>query len=180
MIGFFFDNKHSREFWMAMEYADRSILPERRRNDYVIAGRDGTVDFGNDTYGTKPIPVTFTFISKNVIDLQKEARKIASWLSGEGLLWFDDEPDVAYTAKVYETVTAEQIIRTKRVTVVFECQPFAKSIHFLQSVHNGVSSGHIMDIFSHGTVPTPVIIIITNTGSTNINNIVIRRRALNR
>ena len=182
MIGFFFNNRHSREFWLAMEVASRPLLPELRRNDYEISGRHGTVSFGGETYTTRQIPVDIWIIEENIRDLQVLAREIAFWLGGgnKGILWFDDEPDKAYDAVVYAAVDTDQIIRTKRATVIFECQPFAKSIHFLQSVHNGVSSGHVMNIFSNGTVPTPARIIITNTGTINTDNIVIRRRALNR
>ena len=182
MIGFFFNNRHSREFWLAMENAHRPLLPPLRRNDYEITGRHGTVDFGGETYGTKQISVEICFVSDNVRNLQTLSREIAFWLGGgnKGILWFDDEPDKAYDAVVYEAVDTDQIIRTKRASVIFECQPFAKSIHFLQSVHNGVSSGHVMNIFSNGTVQTPARIIISNTGAINTNNIVIKRRALNR
>jgi len=180
VTGFFFNTQHSRDFWMSMEDAHRPLLPELRRNEYEITGRHGTVSFGGETYGKRYIDVDFVFIDKNVRDLHILARKLAHWLSGEGLLWFDDEPDKAYDAKVYTAVDTDQIVRTKRASVTFECQPFAKSIHFLQSVHGGVSSGHIMHIYSHGTVPTPAIIIITNTGNISTSDIIIRRRALNR
>ena len=182
MIGFFFNNRHSSDFWLSMEDTSRPLLPPLGRNDYPITGRHGTVDFGGETYGMRQITVDICFINNNVKNLQALARDIAFWLGGgnKGILWFDDEPDKAYDAVVYEAVDTDQIIRTKRASIIFECQPFAKSIHFLQSVHNGVSSGHIMKIFSNGTVSTPVRIIITNTGNTSTDNIVIRRRALNR
>jgi len=180
MIGFFFNHRHSRDFWLAMEDAHRPLLPARRRNDYEIAGRHGTTDFGGETYKTRPIPVDIHFISDNVRSLQIAAREIALWLSGKGLLWFDDEPDKAYDAVVYEEIDTEQLIRTKRARVVFECQPLAKTINFLQSVHSGVSSGHVMKISSAGTEATPARIIIRNTGTIDTSSVVIRRRALSR
>ena len=178
MTGFFFNNRHSREFWMAMEDAQRPLLPALRRNDYEITGRHGTVDFGGETYATRQIQIDICFISDNIYNLQAVARDIAFWLSGKGLLWFDDEPDKAFDAVIYESVDTDQLIRTKRSSVVFECQPFAKTINYLQSVHSGASSGHVVDIYSDGTVPTPVIIIIKNTGGLDIENIAIRRRAI--
>jgi predicted phage tail component-like protein len=182
MTGFFFNNRHSREFWLFMENAHRPLLPELRRNDYEISGRHGTVSFGGETYATRQIAVDITFVEKDVTRLQTLAREIAAWLGRgtKGLLWFDDEIGMGYDAVVYEAVDTQQIIRTKRASVVFECQPLAKTIHFLQSIHGDVSSGHIMDVFSNGTMPTPVIIIITNTGAISTNNIRITRRALNR
>ena len=182
MTGFFFNNLHSSDFWLSLEDADRPLLPPLQRNDYKITGRHGTVGFGGETYGMRQITAHICFISDNVRNLQILAREIAFWLGNgsKGILWFDDEPDKAYDAVVYEAVDTDQIIRTKRASVVFECQPFAKSINFLQSVHSGISSGHIMEIFSNGTVSTPARIIITNTGQASTGSIVIRRRALNR
>ena len=181
MIGFFFADKHSREFLMAMEDAERPLLPELRRNDYEIAGRHGTVDFGGETYATRQIPVEICFISDNISNLQTLARKIAHWLSGKGILWFDDEPDKAYDAVVYAAIDTEQLIRTKRASMIFESQPFAKTINFLQSINPGVTSGHTVNIFSNGTQPTPTsIIILQNTGNVAVNNVAITRRALHR
>ena len=180
MTGFFFAGRHSNEFWMAMEDAHRPLLPELRRNDYEISGRHGTIDFGNETRATRPIPVEICFISDNVRNLQTVARDIAFWLSGKGSLRFDDEPGLAYDAVVYDAVDTEQLIRTKRATVVFECQPFAKTINFLQSINPGVASGHTIDILSNGTQPTHGIIIIRNTGDTPITDITVIRRALHR
>ena len=53
MTGFFFANRHSREFnSVVMESAARGLLPSLRRNDYEISGRHGTVDFGGETNNT--------------------------------------------------------------------------------------------------------------------------------
>lgn len=180
MTGFFFADKHSREFWMAMEDASRPLLPELRRNDYEITGRHGTVDFGGETYATRQITVDICFISDNVTNLQETARSISLWLSGSGLLWFDDECHRAYTAKVYMGVDTEQLIRAKRASVVFECQPFARTIHYLQNIHAGVSGGTVIPVESGGTQPTPCLIFVRNTGSTALTNLRITRRALHR
>lgn len=180
MTGFFFANKHSREFWLAMEDAVRPLLPELGRNDYTLTGRHGTVNFGNETYKTRQIAAEICFISDNVRNLQTLAREIAFWLSGKGILFFDDEPDLAYDAIIYQAIDTEQLIRTKRATVVFECQPFAKTIHFLQSLSPSVGNGYTVDITSNGTHPTPGIITIRNTGNVPVTNITITRRALHR
>jgi len=177
MTGFFFANKHSREFYMAMEEAHRPLLPERTRNDYIIAGRHGTVDFNSETYKTRPIPVDICFISDNVQNLQTLAREIAFWLSGKGILYFDDEPGLAYDAVVYQTVNTEQLITAKRATVVFECQPFAKTINFRQSINPEMTGGTVIPVENKGTQATPCLIYVTNTGDTPITNLKITRRA---
>ena len=179
MIGFFFADKHSREFnLVAMEDAKRGLLPSLRRNDYEISGRHGTVNFGNETYDTRQVTVDIAFLSVNEEILQELARDIAYWLSGRGLLYFDDEPHRAYDAVVYEPVDTDQIIRAKRASVTFECQPFAKTINFRQSINTSMSSGNKIPIESQGTQPTPCIIFFRNTGNTVITNLRITRRAL--
>ena len=181
MIGFFFASRHSREFNIAvMEDAARGLLPSLRRNDYKITGRHGTTDFGNETYDTRQITVDICFISKDEPNLQVLAREIAHWLSGKGLLYFDDEPTKAYDAVVYQAVDTDQLIRAKRASVTFECQPFAKTINFLQSTNPSVNSGSTINIYSHGTQSTPAIITIRNIGNSNINNIKVIRRAMHR
>jgi len=179
MIGFFFANRHSTSFWLAMENAHRPLLPAANSNEYTITGRHGTVDFGGETYQKRYITVDICFISNNVRDLQALARDIAFWLSGRGILYFDDEPDKAYDAVVHQAVDTAQIIRTKRASVVFECQPFAKTRNFLQSINAGLTSGDMVSVTSQGTQRTPCIVILRNTGTTNITNLSITRRAQN-
>jgi len=181
VIGFFFADQHSKDFnVMAMENASRGLLPSLRRNDYEINGRHGTVDFGGETYNTRQLPVDICFISAGEPELQILARNVAHWLSGKGLLFFDDEPDKAYNAVVYNAVDTEQLITAKRATVVFECQPFAKTIHHRQSINAGVASGRTIPINSHGTQQTPCLIFLRNTGTTTTTNVRITRRALQR
>lgn len=180
MIGFFFNNRHSKEFDIAMEQAARGLLPSLRRNDYEITGRHGTVDYGNETYNTRQIVIDICFLDENVSNLQLKARDIAYWLSGKGVLYFDDEPDKAYNARVYDAVDTEQLIRAKKATVIFECQPFANSINYLQNNYPNATSGAEMTVISNGTQPTPCIISIKNIGVANISNITITRKAGNR
>ncbi|MCL2248679.1 MAG: phage tail family protein [Oscillospiraceae bacterium] len=180
MIGFFFSNRHSSDFWLAMEDARRPLLPAKRQNTMQIAGRDGTLSLGDETYETSPIPVDICFISDNVENLQKVAREIAHWLSGKGRLIFDDEPDKHYQAVVYGQIDTEQLIRFKRATVTFECQPAARSNRLNQELSNGIASGHTTLIENSGTHHTGGTIMITNTGNVAINNIRITRRALHR
>jgi len=182
MTGFFFANRHSSEFdVVAMEDASRGLLPSLRRNDVEASGRDGTINFGNETYNTRQIVVKITFISKDERQLQILAREIAHWLSGRGILYFDDEPERAYDAVIYEAVNTDQIIRAKRARIVFECQPFAKSRTFRQSINPGILHGHTLNIDSQGTQPTHTsIVILQNTGTVAVNNITITRRALHR
>lgn len=179
MITFFFKDKHSNEFNLALENASRGLLPSLRPSSYIINGRHGTVDFGNETYDTRQITVDIVFISLNTEDLQKLAREIAYWLSGSGMLIFSDEPDKSYQAKVYDAVDTEQLIRAKKCSITFECQPFAQSINYNQIDELKAHNGKNIIVNSIGTQKTPCRIIIRNVGTVNINNIEITRKAGN-
>ena len=177
MTGFSFANKHSNSFRLAMEQAHRPLLPAKLPNEYVISGRHGTIDFGNETYTTRQIIVDICFIAGNTHDLQTLSRDIALWLSGRGQLIFDDEPQKAYTAVVHESIDTIEFIRTKRASVIFTCQPFAKTVRPIQTEHINITLPQTITVINNGTQPTPIRIIIKNTGISNINGIKIIRRA---
>jgi len=181
MVGFFFAGKHSLDFKnVVMAYAQRGLRPSIRRNDYEISGRDGTVDFGEETFDTHPIPINIYLLGTDENNLRELAREVAFWLSGKGSLRFDDEPHREHDAAVYNSIDAEQFFNAKRATVTFECQPFAKSINFLQSVNPGIPPGFVANISSEGTQRTPARITLRNTGNTTITNLTVSRRALRR
>lgn len=67
---------------------------------------------------------------------------MAEWLSGEGLLVFDDEPEKAYSAKVVGGISIEQIAVTGTCEVRFLCKPFAESLRYNQQDVKSVSLPH--------------------------------------
>lgn len=82
-----------------------------------IDGRDGTVveKLGYKSY------------NKSIeIGLKKDANvnKILSYFSGEGELIFKNENDKVYKAAIYEKIDLEKMLRLKKGTVIFYCQPF--------------------------------------------------------
>lgn len=181
MIGFTFRNIHSSSFKIGARSIDRSVIPARRKNEFVIPGRHGTIDFGNNTYETRPISIEVGLVkNSNFNELRDNARDIARWLSGNGLLIFDDEPDKAYQASLFEYVGIEQVqsIPAGRLNVVFECQPFAESLEYKQVNIPGITQKpYEIPVNVNGTSETCPIITIKNTGTTNINNITIVRKA---
>ena len=181
MIGFTFRNIHSSTFNIGVKSDDRSLVPELRRNEFIIPGRHGTIDFGLNTYEKRPISATIGLM-KNASweELRAKAREIARWLSGKGMLIFDDEPDKAYNASVYSYIGIEQIelLPIGTVGVVFECQPFAESLEYRQvNISNITTKPYEIPLNVDGTSETGCIITIKNIGITNVNNISIRRKA---
>ena len=109
--------------------------------------------------------------------VRTRARAVAGWLSGEGLLIFDDEPGKAYSAKVISGVSIEQIAITGRCEVVFLCGPFAESIQYNQQIVNSVSLPHTEPVNVNGTQETDCLIYITARG--NITNLTVTRVKVN-
>jgi len=175
--GFTFNNRHSSEFKVVAQSDDRSLLPEKRRNEYIIPGRDGVLDYNNNTYEKRVITVRLSIVSRSLETLRQSARDTAKWLSGEGLLIFDDEPDKSYQAKVYQPLPLTPLISCGETVVMFDCQPFAESRFFRQTDDSTTNRTHHTLVSPDGTQDTPCIIIVRNIGTTNISGIKLVRRA---
>lgn len=178
MIGFTFSNTHSSDLNIYALSINRTLAPELRRNEFVIPGMHGTLDYGMNTYEKRYIPVELNLIKNSMQDLRLQAREVARWLSRESMLIFDDEPDKAYQAKVYENIEIEQITTTGKSVVTFECQPFAESLEYRQvNVPSITTKPYNVPLNVKGTSEVCCIITIKNTGTTNISNITLRRKA---
>lgn len=180
MIGCTFRNIHSSTLNVVFKSIDRSAIPTRRKNEFIIPGRHGTINYGLNTYDNRLIKGKITTVKNDTWEeLRINIRDIAQWLSGDGLLIFDDELDKIYRASVYEYVGLEQLelFPGGDLEVVFDCQPFAESLNYMD-----VSTQHIttnpkeIALTVQGSAETGCVITIKNTGATNISGISIRRK----
>jgi len=177
MKGFTFANIHSSTYELYVRSDNRTITPALRKNEFVIPGRHGTLDFGNNTYEPRFITMELFLVRKTMEDLRKQARDIAQWFSKSGLLVFDDEPDKAYQAKVYNNIDIEEIAAYGKSMVTFECQPFAESLEYRQvNVPSIADNAHEIEVNVSGTAETCCIITIKNNGTSDINNITLVRK----
>ncbi len=177
MKGFTFANIHSSTYELYVRSDNRTITPALRKNEFVIPGRHGTLDFGNNTYEARFITMELFLVRKTMEDLRKQARDIAHWLSKSGLLVFDDEPDKAYQAKVYNNIDIEEIAAYGKSMVTFECQPFAESLEYRQvNIPSITDNAHEIKVNVSGTAETCCIITIKNNGTSDINNITLVRK----
>lgn len=130
--GLTFNGKHSyNDFGLYMKSDNRTLLPGLRRREIVIDGKNGTWDFGNNTYDNRVISVRFTLITLSRTELRVKARRIAQWLNNPNpaLLIFDDEIDKEYVARIYDPISLDEIINNGEFTVNFSCQPLARLIY---------------------------------------------------
>lgn len=176
-LGFTFANEHSFYHKVIMRSINRTLLPELRKNEFVIPGRHGTIDYGLNTYEKRYISVEINLIRNKMTDLREHVREVAKWLTKTGLLIFDDEPEKAYQAKIYSNIDVEQITTTGVSEITFECQPFAESLNYIQkNVLNIITNNYEIECDVKGTSETCPIITIKNTGNDTIDNIIITRK----
>ena len=166
ILGFSFKGVHSSIFGIGVRSEDRSLLPEREVVRYTIPGLDGTIKFDNGTYKPREISMRLGLINKNWHALREQARLIAEWLQGDGQLIFDDEPDKFYDASVYTSIKTEQInlLPIAECSVVFECQPFAKSLETFSASKTITVNRDTVSIASTGSASACCEIEITNNG----------------
>jgi len=178
IYGFSFNNRHSSEFEIFMKSDDRTLLPAKTQAAYIIPGRDGTYDSSDFDYQNRIITVQIAFFGSgnDMESLRKKVRDIAKWLSGQGNLIFDDEPDKAYTAKVTNGISLSQIVRQGQATVSFDCQPFAESIEYQTVTKTITATTDDMAVSVSGTQDSYGIITVKNEGTTNITGITIQRK----
>ena len=177
MMGFTFNNVHSSFFGVIMKSVDRSLLPGLRKNEFIIPGRHGAIDYGLNAYDKRVITVDCGFKASSIPDARGKARDVSKWLSGSGLLVFDDEPNKAYQAKLYDAVSLEPQMRIGRFTLDFECQPFAESLAYKQINTDITDNNEEVELTVAGTSETGCIITIKNNGNNTISGITIRRKA---
>lgn len=180
MIGFNFNGKHSSAFKIGMKSIDRTAIPERRRKEFEILGRSGTLELESTEYEKRTIQCQIGVVKTATHEeLRSKIRELAGWLSGSGPLIFDDEPDRAYEASVYSAVGIEQLVLQPKgiMEIEFECQPFALSRELNRVLKDGGRNTELI-IKNVGNVKTCGSIIIKNTGTTNITNIRLTRKVV--
>lgn len=180
MIGFTFKGKHSSDFNIGFKSVDRTAIPERRKKEFTILGRSGTLELESTEYEKRYITAVIgVMYIERFEELRLKIRDLAGWLSGSGLLIFDDEPDKAYEASVYSAVGIEQLTLQPRGTldIEFECQSFAvgKDLNRILTDGSRITS---VTVPNNGNVKTCGTFIIKNTGTSNIRSIRITRKVV--
>ncbi|MGI5949111.1 distal tail protein Dit [Peptoniphilus sp.] len=180
MIGFTFKGKHSSEFNVGFKSVDRTVIPERRKKEFTILGKSGTLELESTEYEKRYITgIIGVMYIEQFEELRLKIRDLAGWLSGSGLLIFDDEPDKAYEASVYSAVGIDQLALQPRGTldIEFECQPFAVSRELNRILKDGQSTTKV-NVENKGNVKTCGTFIIKNTGTSDITSIRLTRKVV--
>lgn len=179
-IGFIFRGWHSSDLGVGVKSTNRTVTPARRKKEFTILGRSGTLELPSEEYDKRYITVDIGIVNNDLFtNLRTQVREIATWLSGNGYLIFDDEPTKAYEASVYDAIDLEQwdLMSKGVASITFECQPFAISKDLNRQTTQGTGEVNFT-VENHGNANTCGEFIIKNTGTTNINKITIIRKVI--
>lgn len=178
MIGlnsFHFRGESSGDYDIIVQRVGNVLLPEKRVKSLIIAGRNGTYDQSDGTYGNRQITFDCAIIEHKRDEARERMRRIASWLSEKGELVIDSEPDKHYDAYVSGPIDIESEQSTKSFQIVFTAFPFALSRP--RTVEADVTQNEQeIPVCAGGTAKAPCIITIKNVGSAPINDIQIGHR----
>lgn len=102
--------------------------PAKRVKTIRVAGRDGDLVINEGLYDPIVIPVKFNFMSKKPDDWMESFRKAKEWLTGQGNLWFSDDPEWFFTARYVQITGTERTSRRLgNFTAEFFCEPYMYS-----------------------------------------------------
>lgn len=126
MAGMTFNGVSSASLYLDYAVPVVPLLPRRTTSVQYMSGRDGLVDFGNDAYESRIIPVTCLLCASSEAQLAARMNDVAAWLSGSGKLLFDHDVTKRWDAKVYDIIPIERYPGIARFTVEFSCGPYAE------------------------------------------------------
>lgn len=169
--GFSFRGKHSSEFNIICDPSSRQLLPEKRRNPITIPGRSGSYSQEDGAFNDRSESFVCYYTKKNDSDISRQAREIAAWLAEGGALCFDNEPDKFYDAYFVGALPLTKHLKYGEFELTFTYSPPFAYTAPQDLVKTVTSEGDPIIIQAHGTAPTPIRLIIRNTGSTTIQNI---------
>ncbi len=178
--GFTFNGVHSSTFGVFETPESRVLSPRKRRELIPIPGRNTAFIQEDGGYESRveSIICSFAQITVPTVSLQRQVRLIAGWLKGIGELTFDYEPEMHYNAFLSGAPPGVKHLQYTQFTLEFTINhPFAyeTAINKVFTITNNLP----IKIVAEGTVETPIRMIIKNTGTTTINNLVIAKEFTN-
>jgi len=166
MTGFTFRGRHSETYGFVVTDIKRFIKASKNVSAITIPGRHGNYYVTDNTYGDVNIVVSCAYIGRSA----EKAREIGAWLSGEGELILDTEPDKIYNARVFEAIDVKELTTLKEFDIVFTAYPFALSA-IRQQNFTITQNGQAISLFSQGTAQAPTKIYLKNTGNAPVTGI---------
>nr|DAY94126.1 MAG TPA: distal tail protein [Caudoviricetes sp.] len=153
-----YNNVDSRGLGLQIERLPPRVRAKPRYDTVTIPGRSGNLTVTDGTYDTFTRSVDFV-----VHDLSRVIEICAAY-TGTGWLTFGDEPDKRYKARAYAELRPEWLTpKWRRLSVSFECQPFAYELY-----PQSVSLTNTIVLHNIGTFPAQPIMNINRSGTGNV------------
>ncbi|MDV2683799.1 phage tail family protein [Alkalihalophilus lindianensis] len=121
----FFNGINLRE-WVAVGEKSRSLAPPIENKLIEVPGRHGSYNFGHEL-GVRQISIPVNLLGDTREEMMEKAKDFAGVLitNEAKSLWFPDEPDVFYYAKLSGQTDMEEFVRSGKTTLIFICSdPF--------------------------------------------------------
>lgn len=176
--GFTFKGIHSSVFGVRETPGTRVLSPLKRRSLIEIPGRSTAVIQEDGGYQSRIESIQCSYAAQEGISLQRQVRLIAGWLDGVGELTYDYEPEMHYNAFLSSAPPTVKALEYATFDLEFTINhPFAYET--AQQLVFDVQSGGAFTIETEGTVKTPIQLIIKNTGTETIKNLVVISKFVN-
>lgn len=169
--GFTFNGVHSSEFNIYCDPASRQLIPEKRRSLTVVPGRSGSFAQTDGAYNDRSESFTCYYTLQPGTDIARQAREIAAWLSENGVLRFDSEPDKYYNVYFTGAPPLTKHLMYGEFTLTFTCSPPFAYTEQRALERTVTANEQTVNVPISGTAPTPCRIIIDNVGGTTIQNL---------
>jgi phage-related protein len=171
--GFTFKGVHSSVYGVRQTPKSQVLTPQKRRTLLVIPGRSSAIIQEDGGYDVRTETVECSYAAQEGVNLYRQVRRIAGWLDGIGELVFDYEPEMRYMAFLSSPPPTIKMLSHAIFDLEFTFNsPFAYEV--AEAVNANINnSGDSFVIATDGTIKTPVILTLTNIGTTVITNIVI-------
>lgn len=135
--GFTFAGRHNSELGTAFLATRWPGSAPMTINDVTVSGRDGTIRYPGQTFGTKPFEGNLYILDPDDelmsnTRMMERVREIVAWLQpgGQQRLVLDAEPDVFYMAEITQSIDFTTDEWENGATALhFVLQPFAYANH---------------------------------------------------
>jgi phage-related protein len=173
--GFTFKGIHSSTYGVFETPGDRVLSPLKQRTLIDIPGRNTAFVQEDGRHASRVESVVCSYGAQPGVNLQRQVRLIAGWLSGIGELTYDYEPEMHYNAYLSNAPPTVKDLQYAQFTLQFTINhPFAYETAISRTF--AITNSTPVVIEANGTVETPIRMIIKNASSTTVNNLSITRR----
>lgn len=168
--GFTFAGRHNSELGTAFIASKWPGAAPMTINETTIPGRDGTIRYPGQTFGTKTFEGTLYILdpddeTMSYTRMMERVREIVAWLQhgGQQQLILDAEPDVFYMAEILQSIdftTGEW--ENGSAALKFVLQPFAYACHDTSLEYTlAANVEQTKTLTLPGNLPAPMKVLIT-------------------